>query len=309
MIVRVLTKIKRYLHKKPIILAYHRVFTPKADPQLLCVSPKNFEEQLQILIKYYNPISLAELSHAIKKQSLPNKAIVITFDDGYIDNLLFAKPLLEKYKIPATIFVTTHYINKKKELWWDELERITLPIEHTWDVTQNFFPSAKYKTYAELHQKLQPLSFQAREEALAALRKKYNLKDHPRKFYRVMTSDELREIAQSPYIEIGSHGITHSRFSSQNKKELLYEIRGSKTFLENITQKLVTSFSYPFGTHADIGTQTPTIVAQSGYSSATANFPAPVTKRTNRFLLPRYLVRNWSGKHLKQKLNQWHNNG
>ena len=52
--------------------------------------------------------------------------MAITFDDGYANNLYQAKPLLEKYQIPATVFVATDYLEKPREFWWDELERIIL---------------------------------------------------------------------------------------------------------------------------------------------------------------------------------------
>jgi peptidoglycan/xylan/chitin deacetylase (PgdA/CDA1 family) len=52
--------------------------------------------------------------------------VVVTFDDGYADNLHHAKPLLERYGIPATVFVTSDYIGQEHEFWGDKLERLLL---------------------------------------------------------------------------------------------------------------------------------------------------------------------------------------
>jgi peptidoglycan/xylan/chitin deacetylase (PgdA/CDA1 family) len=112
-------------HQRALILAYHRVSELRSDPQLLNVSPKIFSEQMKCL-QDYTPISLDDLYLSLRKKDIPEKSIVVTFDDGYADNLWNAKPILEQHGVPATIFVTTGYVNKNKELWWDELERLLL---------------------------------------------------------------------------------------------------------------------------------------------------------------------------------------
>ena len=63
---------------------------------------------------------------AVSGGDVPSAGVVVTFDDGYADNFHNAKPLLERYEIPATVFVTTGYLQDQREFWWDELERILL---------------------------------------------------------------------------------------------------------------------------------------------------------------------------------------
>ena len=71
-------------------------------------------------------ISYEELVVALKKDKLPSKSVCITFDDGYLDNLEVAKPLLEKHGLPCLFFIATGYIGKVREFWWDELEQYFL---------------------------------------------------------------------------------------------------------------------------------------------------------------------------------------
>ena len=71
-------------------------------------------------------MGLRELSQAYQQENLPRRAVVVTFDDGYYDNLANAKPLLERYSIPATLFVATGYSEREGEFWSDELERLLL---------------------------------------------------------------------------------------------------------------------------------------------------------------------------------------
>jgi peptidoglycan/xylan/chitin deacetylase (PgdA/CDA1 family) len=106
----------RILHGRPVLVTmYHRVNNVVGDKLThLTVSVENFENQLLYYKENYQIIRLDEDWNSLKKTGL-----VITFDDGYADNISNALPLLEKYQIPATFFVTTLNINTKNEFWWD----------------------------------------------------------------------------------------------------------------------------------------------------------------------------------------------
>ncbi|QWD89163.1 polysaccharide deacetylase family protein [Polynucleobacter sp. MWH-CaK5] len=101
-----------------IILLYHRVAEVKSDPAKLAVTPICFEQHIIFLKKNYEVISLEELIERCQSNSLVGKEAVITFDDGYQDNLNVALPLLEKYQVPATIFVTTGMIGEVPNFQW-----------------------------------------------------------------------------------------------------------------------------------------------------------------------------------------------
>src|SRR3972149_2982228 len=105
-------------YQKGLLLMYHRVVNLESDPPSLCVSPSNFTEQLEFLKKFCHPVSLQQLVKSLDKKGLPRRAIAVTFDDGYVDNLYNAKPLLESFDIPATVFLTTGYIGQNHEFWW-----------------------------------------------------------------------------------------------------------------------------------------------------------------------------------------------
>ncbi len=106
------------------ILMYHRICEVPSDPWELCVSPKHFAEQLEYLNHHYQVLCLHSLVKSLREGHLPKRAVVLTFDDGYADNLWNAKPLLERYEVPATVFVSTGYVDSDREFWWDELERL-----------------------------------------------------------------------------------------------------------------------------------------------------------------------------------------
>lgn len=101
------------------ILLYHRIADVKDDPHLLTVSVRNFNDQIDWLSRNFQVIPLLKLVSQIKSNALNSKAVCITFDDGYADNFYNALPILKKYEVPATIFVTSGMIGKKIPFYWD----------------------------------------------------------------------------------------------------------------------------------------------------------------------------------------------
>src|SRR5438552_16503265 len=110
----------------PLILLYHRVTTLQTDPQLLAVTPENFEAQVELLQRFARPMPLADLVRAARAGEDLRGAVALTFDDGYADNLLQAKPILRRHNVPATVFVATAGVDNTAEFFWDELDRIFL---------------------------------------------------------------------------------------------------------------------------------------------------------------------------------------
>ena len=105
---------------KALIICYHCV-KDEAFPHLRPAKVEDFENQMRYLSKVYNPISLARMSQHIQNgTSLPSKAIAVTFDDGYQDNYENAYPILTKYHIPATVFLTTGFIGTGEIPRWDK---------------------------------------------------------------------------------------------------------------------------------------------------------------------------------------------
>src|ERR1035437_9884950 len=121
--------LRNILKDRVLILLYHRIANFEPDPQLLCVTPQHFAEQMQIVRKYYEYMSLQDLKLLIQSRKIPHRGLVVTFDDGYLDNLQNALPILEELHIPATVFVTSEYVGKQDEMESDILEFILLQKE------------------------------------------------------------------------------------------------------------------------------------------------------------------------------------
>ncbi len=295
-----------------IILLYHRIANLETDPQMLAVSIKNFEAQIHFLKEQYSILRFED-----SWEKIDGPSIVITFDDGYADNYYNALPILEKYEVPATIFISTGNVDTEYEFWWDELERIfllnpNLPKTYTLKTDKEtillrlFTKAEKEKSYLKVHAILKSMQSEERKEFIEKI--KYELPEayKTRKFYRTMKKNELRSINSSPFVTLGGHTITHTQLSIQNLNVQNEEIQQSKKFLEKMLGTEVTTFSYPFGGRTDYTIKTVQAVRKAGYKKAASNYPGQIhTWFKKNYEYPRHLVRNWKLEEFKRKVKNF----
>jgi peptidoglycan/xylan/chitin deacetylase (PgdA/CDA1 family) len=318
-----------------VILLYHRIADLPSDPQLLSVTPEHFAEHLEVLRKGDYPTRLQELACSLRERNKVPRGVAVTFDDGYADNLMNAMPVLEQYDVPATVFVTTGYVGKERDFWWDELEKLLLrsdslpPMlrlnisgkvhewnlsfpsnsheicEHRWTVAEHYDPGPRQTTYRALHQLLRPLTDDERRRVLSALREWAGAGAVPLGHRAPLSPAEVVELAEGDLVEVGSHSVTHPVFSILSATEQRLEIERSKSDLEDILGRTVRSFAYPYGAKSDYTEETAAAVEQAGYLCACANFPGIVDATTDHFQLPRFLVRDWDGDEFSRRLAGW----
>lgn len=298
-----------------IVLLYHRVVNLDSDPQLLAVSPQHFEEHMRFLKENFPVLRFEDNWGKVDAPS-----VVISFDDGYIDNYLYAKPVLEKYQIPATVFVASGNIGSYTEFWWDDIERMVLLNNHlpsqynietsNGSLMMNFTDSESiFASYIELHPLLKSLQVEERDAVIQEMGKKLLPDLGHRPLFRTMSEEELREMDRSPYITIGGHTISHTALSIQSVEEQKKEIFKSKARLESILGHDITTFSYPFGGRHDYNRESVRIVREAGYNKAASNFPGQIhSGNRNSYEYPRQLVRNWDIDTFQKKLAEFWTN-
>jgi peptidoglycan/xylan/chitin deacetylase (PgdA/CDA1 family) len=329
---------KRPPPRGALILAYHRVTQLASDPQWLSVTPQHFAEHLEVLVSGCQTLKLAELTDRGRPGGLPPRAVVVTFDDGYADNLHEAKPLLDKAGVPATVFVTTGKLNEPSEFWWDGLEdlllqTLELPPALTltlagaqrtwslenggdrqqtgagatsgWNVAMANDPTPRHRLYRELAPLLRDLDQTGRETALDYVARWAGATRRVRPSHRTLSAEEIRRLAADGLVEIGAHTVTHSVLSRQPPQAQQHELEQSKAVLEDILARPVLSCSYPFGTRADYTDETVRLAGRAGYRRACSNFEGIAHARTPPLELPRFLVRDWDGDGFARQLEGW----
>jgi peptidoglycan/xylan/chitin deacetylase (PgdA/CDA1 family) len=309
----------------PIILMYHQVAVVENDVWSLAVSPRHFEEHLEVLARRREAVSLPQLAAERGATYSNRRQVTITFDDGYADNLTNAKPILERFAMPATVFVVGDVVDGGREFWWDALDQIFLgghelpdslrlriaERDYHWNLRSHGGGLAGWRrTPSErlrrvLWSRLRELHPEERWRLIAELQSWAGQSVAVRSDRRVMTAAEVRLLGADGLIEIGSHTATHPRLAALPATDQLDDIRRGKQRLEEIIEAPVTSFSYPFGGQFDVSATTVNAVRQAGFARACTTRRGVVRPSTNPLRLPRLYVGDWSGEEFERNLAQW----
>lgn len=272
-----------------LVLLYHRVADLPSDPWSLAVTPRRFAEHLEVLCAMARPVPLRTAAEG----RAPRRAVAVTFDDGYADNLYAAKPLLEFWGVPATVFVTTGGLDDGRELWWDELERV----------------APEERVYRDLWQRLRGLGPAERRQALDALLEQAGLDATPRPTHRTLTADELAALAAGGLVEAGAHSVSHSRLADLDADSQRAEVAGSRARLAEILGHPPAAFSYPFGGPADYSDETVRLVREAGFRHACVNAPGLARRSADPFRIPRVYVTDCDGGVFAERLAGWLRHG
>ncbi len=267
----------------PRVLYYHRV-ADRIDPTDLglSVSTGNFEAQVRYLASRYDVRALGDLLRLwAAGEALPPRAIAVTFDDGYRDNYDRAYPILRRYRVPATVFVTTGHVGTATPFWWQRVGRLLadarrrgvpdLPAgavglpEAVRARIRTFLGAGGSAALASAVDAFKPLGAEGRDAAVAALEAAIGggtgTFEGPRMF---LSWEEIREMARHG-IDFGSHTHTHAILTEIPEVEAERELVASKAALETALDRPVDLFAYPDGcVDARVREQ----VARAGYTFA-----------------------------------------
>ncbi|HSL46403.1 MAG TPA: polysaccharide deacetylase family protein [Anaerolineales bacterium] len=332
---RAKTKLWDRLSPHGLILMYHRVAEPELDPWGLSVSPRHFAEQLEVINRYFHPLSMQELLKRLQAGRVPNRFVVVTFDDGYVDNLHAASPLLQRFHVPATVFLIAESLGAERNFWWDELEWVLLHPETLpdrleldgagnhweWDLGEatryspedrqgdrnrrpwDALAGTRLAFFYSVWRQLRELPGPARLQALDAIGVWSGAGKDCRPDARALTPEEVNRLDRSGVVELGSHTLTHPSLILLSAEQQMGEIHGSKIQVEEIIGRPITSFSYP---HGDYSLETAALVQKAGFSSACTTEASGVLSTTDPFLLPRFQVDNWDGEEFLRHLARWY---
>ena len=307
---RVALKTRQYASAGVLILAYHRV-TPSAvgDRFGVRVNVGKFKNQMRYLHRYFDVISMSDYMrsrHHLEKRHKPQ--VIVTFDDGYYDNLNYAAPILKECHIPAIVYVAADYIDGKQPFWWDEVamavdeetkkhgiddntqcaEKIAIQL-----LAQRIGCSTCDDIYGLCHH-FRIMNAKDRDEQLVRLNDGKRVvaceEDRP------LTWSEVKQLLKYG-IEVGSHGCSHCTFSELRDQELKREFEESKERIEGSLGRSITHFSYPFDERVyRLGQQSSRSCAyakEAGYESAVTVVSGVNSAEQVPWALKRLTVRNW----------------
>lgn len=298
-----------------LCLLYHRINPTKDSMYELTVSPKHFEQHVKYIKEQYICRRFEE-----EWECGDAPSVVITFDDGYADNYIYALPILEKYQVPATIFVATGNIGTKREFWWDELGRLfseekSYPESFTLEDSL-FCYTWETDTFEKRIELAKTLRWLLRMEANISVRNRWfqqirnwaGKSEEGRVANRSMTVEQLVQMSQSRMITIGAHTVNHMSLGAMGKEQQQEEIEKSIKDIKGWIGESPEVFSYPFGLGMDFNKSTMDICSKLGIKKAATTNQKLWNCTYHPYQIPRKTVRDWEFNVFKEKLNLfWRN--
>jgi len=238
-----------------LFLLYHRVREPEHAFEA-AVSCATFERQMQFLKKHFDVVSVREALRRKQKREISAKPLAaITFDDGYRDNYSAAYPILKKYSLPATFFLTAGSIGNGEPMWTSRLEAIFKNAEVKELTLETLSPARSFalgdsrermKVCHEVKAEMKRVPDSVRQEILEELLEKTGLDPKASPSESEMLSwEEAALLAEDPLVEIGSHSVSHRMLSRLPAEEVRWELEESRKKIEAELGRPVLFLSYP----------------------------------------------------------------
>ena len=286
------------------ILMYHQVLDVECHrgnhlPSGMVMLENTFDRQMKYLKEHFNVITLDELISCLKdKKSPPSGSVVISFDDGWRDNYIFAFPILKKYDLPATIFLSTDYISTSKVFWFHLVSLILQAraltsqkmigiLNRVEQVSQQEkrLLTQYYSSGDVFIEKLKTIKPDIQEKIIREMIKESDIRTKEIGKRRWMLNwEEIKEMGENK-ISFGSHARSHRILTHLNLDEIKKELTESKRAIEEKTKGPVDFFAYPNGDHAP---RIKELVKETGYLCAcTVEGTGKKQNETDLFALPR----------------------
>lgn len=272
------------------ILIFHRILD-RQDPMLKGeIDIKQFDSQMFWIKRFYNVLDLNTAMDNLVSNTLPARALCITFDDGYKDNYINALPILKKYSLPATFFIATAFLNGG--IMWNDVVIETLRNTKMKSLDLTEFGLGIYKIgenraglLSEVLTSLKYLAFEKRTSVVEALPRLLN---SPVPNNLMMDDSDVKNLYRSGMV-IGGHTKNHPILAKLSRQHAKQEIEAGKQYLETLVDDEIQLFAYPNGRPGqDYNSEHVEILKKVGFKGAVSTAWGAATNKSDIFQLPRF---------------------
>jgi peptidoglycan/xylan/chitin deacetylase (PgdA/CDA1 family) len=298
------------LRGKAIVLTYHRVLPRERQRHsfstpAIVVTPETFSRHMEFVRQHLRPVSAAQFVELLKSgAAIPPRTCLVTFDDGWYDNLEFALPVLKQHGIPAVLFIATEHVGSRNGFWQERLASLLFRAWQQREGSAGLFqelgepeiaafgeqdarkaihrlvashksksPEEVQRLLAEVGDRVTRLS--PREPASSAAEDRF------------LTWQEVSELQASGIVSIESHAMTHVPLTALAGPEVDRELQGAKAEIRERLRHTPDTLAYPNGNfNEDVAMR----ARAAGYELAFTTERGHVTPRSNRMQLPRINV-------------------
>ncbi|MCA8996471.1 MAG: polysaccharide deacetylase family protein [Planctomycetaceae bacterium] len=258
-----------------VVLNYHRVGDPSGSPYdraLWSATADQFDRQVRFLKKNFDVVRIADLDDLL--QGRKSRGVLITFDDGYLDNYELAFPILKSHNASATFFITSGFLDDRPLAWWDAIAWMvhTSPCPQIEGFSAQLpmlsLSSDRDREHA-IHRLLGEFKQTPEDQTAAFLKRLAELsRTDPVKHQHtqnVWMSWEMVRNMDRAGMDIGGHTVTHPVLSRCDPNRQTQEIVASKLRIEEELGHLIAAFSYPVGQTDSFTNETKAILTEAGY--------------------------------------------
>lgn len=261
--------LRRIKKNDPVILMYHRILQ---DEFINGLTPQEFEKQIVYISKHFNVVSLEDLLRDAKNNSVQPYSLALTFDDGHYDFYTHAWPILKKYNLPVSLYITTGFVDGTTWLWPDLLKYILLNSNTAILNVENLGDISTHKiehhiSWHKLGDYCLTLNVEARNSLLYRLAAdaKIAVSDTPEPPFHSVTWQQIQEMHKAGLV-VGSHTVTHPILSSLPTENLHYELATSASAIQQYLGAAPAGICYPNGRPEDISDAVIKAAELSGYT-------------------------------------------
>lgn len=284
-----------------VILLYHGVTEAQHQGIENCsrkhLPAQEFTSQIEYLARHYTILPVSTLLEARRMGATPPRAVAITFDDGFQNNYTVAFPILQRYGVPATFYLSTGFIGTGRVFWVDKVEYLLNETSLEWLRLETIGKTYPLRSLKERSFALSEIKTQLKitpgvvGETLAELERvsmappRYDYTD-----YRTLTWDQVREMRRSGLCEFGAHTVDHAILSHLSREEKIHQIQYSKHRLETELREPIHLFSYTEGLAHHYDDETIELLQAAGFSSSPTAIFGVNTEKTSEYHLRRNMV-------------------
>ena len=284
-------------------LLYHGVTKNKNSNSLINYNNKhelidNFENQCELIAKNYIPISIDDFLKYDCNKNKKEKYICVTFDDGFRNNYTNALPILEKYKIPATFYISTGMIDTENIFWVDEIELLVENMDK--DKVKNILSELlNYEFESQSKEFILQKSKSILKEINLCQRLEIvkQISSYREQFgweipedYKPATWKQIKEINSNSLFTVGGHCVMHEVMSTMSNDELKFVINKSIQSLRKNLGSFSGHYAYPEGGHQHFSERDIQLLKENGVKCCPTAIPGINFAGDDPFKLKRNMV-------------------
>ena len=267
-----------------LVLNYHRIGNADEDlfdPGIFSATAEQFNKQITYLKHHFSLVTLEEALAFIEgtnKEKARRCRVLITLDDGYLDNYKIAFPILCSHGVQGVFFLVTSMVDSCQIPWWDHIaylmktaRRRRFSLSYPSDLAVNIDKSGLAESVQAVLQSFKRPTNTSPERFIRELTAETQGDDPPKTQRRFLNWEEAREMSRAG-MAIGSHSHSHHVLSQLNPEQLFEELSISQTILKQEIGVQANVLAYPVGSKSSFTDDTQSKLRASGYRGAFSHY-------------------------------------